>query len=76
MKSLKLASVLALAVIVSGCVSLGNPTDKSPSQLRAEREARRAERPLPMTENIQKALGEKQLEEGVAVVNSLPDSPM
>jgi hypothetical protein len=72
---MKTIAFAALAIGLTGCASLGNPTDKSPSQLRAEREARIAKTPLPMTDNIKAALADASVERGVASVNALPDSP-
>lgn len=65
-----LAAILALASLAA-CATDG----KSPSQLRAERAERRAETPIPVSDNIRAALGDIEKERVEYFLETMTEAP-
>lgn len=57
-------AILAIAILcLPACVSLGSPTSLSPSQLEAERQARKQAASAPLEPRLERALDERRIDQ-------------
>lgn len=77
MKSIFAAALLAAPLLLGACTSidLGAPTDKAPSQLRAERAERRAAKhTYTVTPGVKKSYEEYQAERAVDDLTTMSEA--
>lgn len=75
MKSIFAAALLAAPLLLGACASLGAPTDKAPSQLRAERAERLdAKHTYTVAPGVKKSYEEYQAERSVDDLTAMSEA--